>query len=238
MPEEINRIVADHVCDWCLAPGERERANLLAEGIDASHIFVVGSTAIDACLRNQPLAQARTILHDLQLRPHRYVLVTLHRAENTTPDVLQGLIQALNDLAQDWTFVFPIHPRTQKVLSQLRQAPTRLALHPNVRLLEPVGYLDMLQLVTHARAVMTDSGGLQEEAATLGTPLMVLRNETEWTYLVESGAAVVVGNSFDAVMDRAPFLLAAGRDAFRQPDMAYQRGAAQRIVETVQGLLK
>ncbi len=225
MPEEINRVVADHVCDWCFAPGERERENLRREGIPDERIAVVGSTAIDACLRNAPLAAGRTVLGDLGLSADQYVLLTLHRAENTVPEVLSGLMRAIHTLAQRWSFVFPLHPRTKEVLAGLR-----LDGHPNLRLTDPLGYLDMLQLMTHARAVMTDSGGVQEEAAALGVPLLVVRQETEWMYLVEAGAAALVGNTFEAVIEKATPLLAQGRAAFRRVDVGPQRGAAERIV--------
>ena len=237
MPEEINRIVADHVCDWLLAPGERERANLLREGIPLERIRVVGSTAIDACLRNSKLARGRSTVDDLGLPAGEYVLLTLHRAENTSPDVLAGIVRALNLLAERWHFVFPVHPRTRNVLTQLMGSDPPLQLHPHLHLIEPVGYLDMLQLIAQARAVMTDSGGVQEETATLGVPLLVLREETEWMYLVEAGAAVLVGNTFDAVVETATPLLVQGKAAFRQIDVQPQRGAAERIVSMLKELL-
>lgn len=237
MPEEINRLVADHVCDWCLAPGEREQANLLREGIPPERIHVVGSTAIDACLRNWELARERPIVDDLNLPQGAYVLLTVHRAENTIPEVLAGIMRAINLLAERWPFVFPVHPRTRNVLAQLGEGKLPLQLHPNLRLIEPVGYLDMLQLIAGARAVMTDSGGVQEEAATLGAPLLVVRQETEWMYLVEAGAAVLVGNTFDLVVETATPLLIQGQAAFRPVDVDPQRGAARRIVSTLTELL-
>jgi UDP-N-acetylglucosamine 2-epimerase len=237
MPEEINRVVADRVADWCFAPGERERANLLAEGVPAQRIRVVGSTAIDACLRNQMLARDRTTVQDLGLIPGGYVLLTLHRAENTRPEVLLGIVQAVNHLAQHWPFVFPVHPRTRGMLDLLAKEDPLLRFHPNVHLLEPVGYLDILALLTHARAVMTDSGGLQEEAGALGTPLLVVRNETEWTYLVEAGAAKLTGNAFDAIVATAGPALAQGPAAFQRVDVTAQQGAAERIVLALQQLL-
>jgi UDP-N-acetylglucosamine 2-epimerase len=236
MPEEINRLVADHICTWCFAPGERERANLLAEGVLSERIIVVGSTAIDACLRNRALAGRRTILGDLELSPDEYVLFTLHRAGNTTPQALRGILEAVNCLAERWPFVFPVHPRTRDALSDLQRAAP-LELHPNLRLIGPLGYLDVLQLLAQARAVMTDSGGLQEEAATLSTPVLVVRNETEWAYLVEAGASVLVGNTFDSIVATAKPLLTQGRTAFRLVDVTPQRGASERIVATLQALL-
>jgi UDP-N-acetylglucosamine 2-epimerase (non-hydrolysing) len=223
MPEELNRIVVDHVADWSLAPGVRERDNLLREGIDAKRIYVVGSMAIDACLRNREYATGRTLVHDLGLKPGEYVLLTIHRAENTSPDVLPGIVAAVNQLAERWPFVFPIHPRTRAALGDE---------HPfssDVRVIEPVGYLDMLHLVSHARAVMTDSGGLQEESAVLGVPLLIARQETEWLYLVEGGAGVLVGNTFASIISHATPLLEAGRAAFQRVDVTAQQGVAERI---------
>lgn len=237
MPEEINRIVADQVCDWCFAPGERERENLLREGIPPERIHVVGSTAIDACLRNSELARERPIVDDLNLPRGGYVLLTVHRAENTTPEILLGIMRAINLLAERYPFIFPVHPRTRSVLVQLMEGNPPLYLHPNLCLIEPVGYLDMLQLIAQARAVMTDSGGVQEEAATLGTPLLVVRQETEWMYLIEAGASALVGNTFDAIIEAATPLLAQGKAAFRRIDVEPQRGAAERIASTLAELL-
>jgi UDP-N-acetylglucosamine 2-epimerase (non-hydrolysing) len=247
MPEEVNRVVVDHISTWCFAPGEREARHLLQEGIPASRIYRVGSTAIDACLRNQALSEARTIVQDVRRdlglslgsadSSLSYVLLTLHRALNTVPKTLRGIMDAVNHLAARWPFVFPVHPRTRQVLASLQENTPPLRLHPNIHLLEPVGYLDMLQLVKHARAVMTDSGGLQEEAATLGIPLLVVRRETEWDYLVEAGAAVLLGNTFSSIVSQAESLLTQGRSAFQQVDMQPQQGAAERITSTLQELL-
>ncbi|MGC9396817.1 MAG: non-hydrolyzing UDP-N-acetylglucosamine 2-epimerase [Anaerolineae bacterium] len=230
MPEEINRVVADHVAAWCFAPGDRERAHLQAEGIAESRIRVVGSTAIDACLRNAPLAADRILVQQLGLEADAYVLLTLHRAENTVPETLRGILEAINALAETWPFVFPIHPRTRAVWEALMPP---LALHPQIHVIDPVGYLDILHLAQHARAVMTDSGGLQEEAATLGTPLLIARQETEWAYLVDAGAAVVVGNTREALLATVPVLLQQGRAAFKPVDVTPQRGAAGRIVDAL-----
>ncbi len=232
MPEEINRIIADHVAAWCFAPGEREAGHLRAEGIPADRIHVVGSTAIDACLRNAPLAAERTLAQELGLMPEGYVLLTLHRAENTAPETLRGILEAIHTLAETWDFVFPIHPRTRAVMEALTPPVKR---HPRLHIIEPVGYLDILHLVLHARAVMTDSGGLQEETATLGTPLLIARQETEWTYLVDAGAAVIVGNSHDSILSITPDLLERGRAGFEATDMSPQRGAAERIVRAILG---
>ncbi|MBN2003423.1 MAG: UDP-N-acetylglucosamine 2-epimerase (non-hydrolyzing) [Anaerolineae bacterium] len=233
MPEEINRILTDHMAELLCAPGERERSHLQAEGIPAGSIHVVGSTAIDACLRNRDLAASRTLIPQLGLDPGSYILLTLHRAENTTPDVLRSILGAINALAERWDVVFPIHPRTREVLASLQREAPAFGLHPKIHVIDPVGYLDMLHLVVRSHAVMTDSGGLQEETAVLGKPLLVLRQETEWTYLVDAGAAFLVGNAGDTILETALPLLRQGQCAFKTADVAAQCGAAQRIADVL-----
>lgn len=194
MPEEINRVLVDHCAAQLLAPNEASRKQLVHEGIANDDITVVGSTAIDAAREFAPKAGGRTIVADalmsLGLSPQTpFLACTVHRAENTTPAVLPGLLRGLGRLAERYPILWPVHPRTQRLLDELKlPVPSRIALLP------PVGYLDMLALLQKARALCTDSGGLQEESYALGTPVLVLRNETEWTYLVDGGCAKLVGN--------------------------------------------
>ena len=198
MPEELNRVVVDHLAALLLAPDEAANRNLLAEGLPASQTFVTGSSAIDAVRRNQRFAESSTILERMELAPGGYLALTMHRAENTTPDRLPGIIRALTEIASEHTIVFPVHPRTAAALEQ-----QGLALPPQIRACEPLGYLDTLKLVGSARALLTDSGGLQEEAAALGTPALILRNETEWSYLVDAGVHVLIGASYESIHDGA-----------------------------------
>jgi UDP-N-acetylglucosamine 2-epimerase len=194
MPEELNRTVVDHITDLLMPPDEIARRNLLAEGIPDSRIQVIGSTVIDAVERNRHFAAASTIIQQLELEPGEYLVLTLHRAENTAPEQLPQMVRALNEAAEQHPFIFPIHPRT---VAALREQQLELA--PQIRVCEPVGYLDMLKLLGSAKALLTDSGGLQEEAAALGTPVLIIRNETEWRYLVDAGANVLIGNSYDSI---------------------------------------
>ncbi len=194
MPEEINRVVVDHCAAQLLAPNESARQQLRREGIADADISVVGSTAIDAARAFAPKSTGRTIVTDgllaLGLAPgHPYLVCTVHRAENTTPDVLPGLLRGLGKLAERFPILWPVHPRTQRLLDELK-----LPVSSRILRMPPVGYLDMLALLSGARALCTDSGGLQEEAYALGTPVLVLRNETEWMYLVDGGCARLVGN--------------------------------------------
>ncbi|MCU0495546.1 MAG: UDP-N-acetylglucosamine 2-epimerase (non-hydrolyzing) [Chloroflexaceae bacterium] len=192
MPEELNRVIVDHLSALLLAADEIAERNLRAEGLPSAAIRTIGSSAIDAVLRNREFAERSKVLETLDLDAGRYLALTLHRAENTTPDVLPGMVRALNELANDHVIAFPLHPRTAAALAQ-----QGLSLSARIRTCEPLGYLDMLKLVANARALLTDSGGLQEEAAVLGTPGLIIRNETEWRYLVDAGVNVLVGNSYD-----------------------------------------
>jgi UDP-N-acetylglucosamine 2-epimerase (non-hydrolysing) len=195
MPEELNRIVVDHLSALLLAPDEAANRNLRAEGISTDQIRLTGSSAIDAVRRNQRFAESSTILNQLELEPGRYLALTLHRAENTAPEILPGVIQALAEIAKEQQIVFPVHPRTAAALRQ-----QGLTLSPKIRACDPLGYLDTLKLVNNAQILLTDSGGLQEEAAALGTPALILRNETEWSYLVDAGVHVLIGNNYESIV--------------------------------------
>ncbi len=229
MPEELNRVLVDHSADLLLAPDDAGRQHLAAEGINGNHVHVVGSTAIDACLRSVRFANRSTILPRLQLESRQYVLCTIHRAENTAPHVLPGLINAINMLAREHTIVVPLHPRTNAAMQA-----HRLTFAREVRVTEPLGYLDMLQLLRHAQAVLTDSGGLQEEAVALNVPLLILRTETEWSYLVSAGKAVLIGNRPETVLSGATDgLRNRALDQMRSRTCGSTSGAAQRIVQVI-----
>lgn len=203
MPEEINRILIDHCATHLLAPDALAAENLRREGRPEGAIAVVGSTSLDAARRYAGAARGRPIVAEVLSAlalsdPRELVLCTVHRAENTTPEVLPGLLAGLGRIAARRPICLPLHPRTRACIDRLG-----LAIPPRIHVLPPLGYLDMLALLCSARALCTDSGGLQEEAAVLGTPVLVLRPSTEWRYLVDAGCAVLVGNREPALGDRA-----------------------------------
>jgi UDP-GlcNAc3NAcA epimerase len=184
MPEEINRTVADHVSDLLFAPTAAAVKNLRSEGIGSRHIARVGDVMYDAALFYSHKAETQSrILDKLRLTPQGYVLATIHRAENTDDPLRLGAIfQALNGLAHELPVVLPLHPRTRAAL-----AKQGLRTNPGLRIIPPVGYLDMVMLEKHARLIVTDSGGVQKEAFFYRIPCVTLRAETEWTELVEAG---------------------------------------------------
>lgn len=226
MPEELNRVIVDHIAEILLAADEIAAANLRAEGLPEERIHVIGSTAIDAALQHRERAAKSTILQQLELTPGEYLVLTLHRAENTEPNTLPGIVRAFNELAETYRIVFPVHPRTAAALE--RQG---LQLSPRILAIRPLGYLDTLCLVQSAQALLTDSGGLQEEAAVLGTPILLVRNETEWRYLVEAGVAVLIGNTYESILTgTATWLSPPGLSRLRTARSPIVSGAAERAV--------
>lgn len=199
MPEEINRIATDHVSDLLFAPTRTAMKLLAREGLEHRAVLT-GDVGFDAVLFNQELARRKSkILERLGLPAGQYSVMTVHRSENTEAGKLTQLFAWLGDaVGAGKTILMPIHPRTAKLLPR---DPQRFNQFPGIRLIKPVGFLDMLQLVGQARMVLTDSGGLQKEAFFLGTPCITLREETEWTETVESGANLLTGLDRRRILD-------------------------------------
>ncbi len=185
MPEEINRVVTDHVATCLLTPTDTATANLLREGISADNVHQVGDVMYDAAMFYASKAeQTSTILDTLGLKQNGYVLATIHRQENTdAPARLNAIIEGLNDIAQDMPVLLPLHPRTR----QLVESSDSLNASQGLRIVQPVGYMDMVMLERGAAAIATDSGGVQKEAFFHDTPCVTLRDETEWVELVDLG---------------------------------------------------
>lgn len=186
MPEEINRIVADQLSQLLLVPTQQGMSNLEKEGVAQELIHWVGDVMYDAALYYGKKADEQSqILSKLGLSPKKYILATVHRAENTDDEQrLKAIFSAFNLLAQEMSVVLPLHPRTRKMLEQynlLQNIPSRL------HLIEPIGFLDMVMLEKNASLVVTDSGGVQKEAFFYEVPCITLRDETEWVELVELG---------------------------------------------------
>ncbi|MBA4541779.1 UDP-N-acetylglucosamine 2-epimerase (non-hydrolyzing) [Thermoactinomyces daqus] len=196
MPEEINRILTDHVSEWLFCPTQTAVNHLATEGIRRG-VHLVGDVMMDAVQYNSRLANEKSgILKELNIKTGEYILITLHRAENTDdPARLSQIISALNELPLP--AVLPLHPRTKGKMAQMGLAIT----NPNVKLIEPVGYLDMLQLEVNAKKILTDSGGVQKEAFFAKVPCITMRDETEWTETVELGANLLVGADQSKILD-------------------------------------
>ena len=186
MPEEVNRILTDRISRWLFTPTQAAVHHLQREGFSPEQIYHVGDVMYDVALHHGQRVQAGTgLMARLGLQPKAYVLATVHRAENTDyPQRLAAIVDALIAIARQLPVVWPLHPRTRAVLQQAGKLD---ALAAQVQLIEPVGYLDMVQLEKFAALIATDSGGVQKEAFFYQVPCVTLRDETEWVELVESG---------------------------------------------------
>ena len=226
MPEEINRVLADRISDLLFCPTDTAVKNLRAEGMQRG-IEQVGDVMYDASLFSREQARRKSrILERLKLEPRSFVLATVHRAENTDdPTRLSGICDGLARLAESWRVVLTLHPRTRRFL---REANLEARLG-KVEIVEPVPYLDMIRLEESARAICTDSGGVQKEAIFYRVPCVTLRNETEWVETVAAGWNTLVGAD-SAAMVRA---VAAAGSAPPQPAASFygDGNAAGRIVE-------
>jgi UDP-N-acetylglucosamine 2-epimerase (non-hydrolysing) len=225
MPEEINRVLTDHISDLLFAPTPGARQILLGEGIEDAKISVTGNTIVDAVRENLALAQERgDVLADLQVRPKEYLLVTLHRQENVDDGArFASILRGLEELstALGVTVLYPVHPRARKRMGET-------GLEPRLTLIEPVDYFGFLQLEGGARLILTDSGGVQEEACILGVPCVTLRDNTERPETV-----AVAGAAPENILKSAREML----DVTRRWENPFGDGrAAVRIVDAVVNL--
>jgi UDP-N-acetylglucosamine 2-epimerase (non-hydrolysing) len=199
MPEEINRVLADHASDYLFAPTPKSREILLSEGIDENKVFLVGNTVVDALCQNLEIAQSKSQIFDtLGVENYKYMLATAHRQENVDDKKkFSGLICGLQKVQREFKIplIYPIHPRAKKQLDKFKIDYT------GITFIEPLDYLAFLQLESKARLVLTDSGGVQEEACILGVPCVTLRDNTERPETVEVGSNILVGTDPDKILE-------------------------------------
>jgi UDP-N-acetylglucosamine 2-epimerase len=230
MPEEHNRVLTDHCADMLFCPTETAVKNLANEGI-VTGVEQVGDTMYDAVVQFSAVANQRsTILQDLGLAPRQYFLATVHRAYNADePDNLAGILAGLSSL--DYPVVFPVHPRTQKMIGCLEGSDRSDLARSGLMLVDPLGYLDMLVLEEHARAILTDSGGMQKEAYFLRVPCLTLRPETEWLETLRGGWNQLVGADADRIVEAARSI----KTPDSRPDGVFGQGdAAERICRSLE----
>ncbi len=232
MPEEVNRLVTDALSDYLFVTEKSGRENLLKEGVPESKIHFVGNVMIDSLTFFLEKAARSSILAELELEPQGYALVTLHRPSNVDdPDNLRKIVSAFAEIQKDIPIILPMHPRTRKNLERFGLQNLFSSL-PNVRLLEPIGYLDFMQLTRNSRFVMTDSGGIQEETTYLGIPCLTLRENTERPVTVEVGTNVIVGTDTELIIQLARQILNGKWKEGQQPEL-WDGQAAQRIVDVL-----
>lgn len=234
MPEEVNRVVTDRLADLLLTPSSDADRNLLAEGVDPSRIHLVGNVMIDSLLSSLARAEKLPTLSQHGLVPKGYAVCTLHRPSNVDdPKVFAGLLEALCFVAERVPLVFPVHPRTRKLMTEhhLLERPPK-----GLRLVEPMGYLEFLALTSKAALVVTDSGGLQEETTALGVPCLTVRENTERPVTVTEGTNLVVGTDPSRIREEATRALDGHGKAGRVPDK-WDGRAAERIAQVYEKFL-
>lgn len=210
MPEEINRVLTDHLSDYLFAPTPKARQILLGEGIGEEKISVTGNTIVDAVYQNLELAKSKIdVINDLHLKPEHYFLVTLHRQENVdNTRRFTSILEGLSRLAARFQLpvVYPIHPRSRQRMSQSALQPQ------NLTIIDPVDFLSFLQLESNAKLILTDSGGVQEEACILGVPCVTLRDNTERPETLEVGANILAGAVPDRIVECVEVMLTREKD--------------------------
>ncbi len=210
MPEEVNRVLSDHLSTFLFAPTENSKHNALKEGIDISKIHVTGNTIVDAVKQNLEIANKKCdACADLGIDGD-YFLVTAHRQENVdTKHKLEGILNGLNKLYHETGIesIYSLHPRTKKKINQFS-----IDVPKGIRMIEPVGFLEFLQLESKAKLILTDSGGLQEEGCILKVPCVTLRENTERPETVDVGANIIAGTDADSILKNAIEMLSRKRD--------------------------
>jgi UDP-N-acetylglucosamine 2-epimerase (non-hydrolysing) len=249
MPEEVNRLVTDRLSDLLLTPDELSSENLRKEGTEEERIVFVGNIMIDTLEANRVKAETLSIGNIISKNlaanyqpkakaptDEGYALMTLHRPSNVDDKkVLEPIVNFLmNEVASDYTLIWPIHPRTRKNLIDFGLY-NQVANHPNLILLEPLGYFEMLRLNMGAKVMLTDSGGLQEECTILGTPCLTLRWNTERpiTLSEHGGASVLVGNNVERIREEYRIAVSKTRQPIRPP--LWDGHTAQRCLEAIMG---
>lgn len=224
MPEEINRIVTDSLSDYFFTTSTHANQNLIGLGVQKSKIFFVGNVMIDTLLKNVSRFKKPSIWNDLKLSKNHYFVMTLHRPSNVDEEnTLKTLISQITDLGKDYPIIFPVHPRTKKLLLDLSLN------FDNLYYIDPLGYLEFNYLVQNAFAVLTDSGGITEETTVMNIPCITLRDSTERPETCEIGTNVLVGNDSDKISAAFKDLLSGNWKQGVTPEL-WDGGAAKRII--------
>lgn len=228
MPEEVNRIETDKISDFLFTTEKSGKENLLKEGICENKIFFVGNVMIDTLLKHKEKAEKSTILEKLDLKEKNYCIATLHRPSNVdTKESLEQTLSILKTIQKKMKVVFPIHPRTQKNIEKFGFKQELLSMS-NLKMVEPLGYLDFLKLLSHSKVVFTDSGGIQEETTVLGVPCITYRDNTERPVTVEQGTNMLVSTNHEKIVEAFDSLLALKEISVSLPPL-WDGKAAERI---------
>jgi UDP-N-acetylglucosamine 2-epimerase (non-hydrolysing) len=230
MPEEINRLVTDALADYLFVTEESAIKNLMKEGHPREQIHFVGNVMIDALQQFLPLARRSRILHDLEVLKNGtclpFGILTLHRPANVdSPESLGTLLDVVETLAEKLPIIFPVHPRTRQKLADLGEKK-----HSRLRMIDPLGYLEFLCLLSSARLVLTDSGGIQEETTALGVPCLTLRENTERPVTVTKGTNHIVGQDPNRILPAVELILSGQAKPGQMPEL-WDGHAAERTID-------
>lgn len=232
MPEEINRIATDSICDYWFVTEQSGLDNLLQNGSPEEKVFFVGNTMIDSLHYALPKAENSDILNEIGLKPKEYVLVTMHRPSNVDePKQLGELLEILAELSKDRMVVFPVHPRTRKNIAS-HGLNDIIEQNPNIKLIDPQGYISFLALMKNSDFVLTDSGGIQEETTALGVPCMTIRTTTERPITCEIGTNTLIEPTSEGIRNGLKVMLNSPRKTGQIPPL-WDGHAADRIAEVI-----
>ena len=212
MPEEINRILTDHCSDYLFAPTRQSKEILLKEGIEEEKIFVTGNTIVDAIYYHSNIEN--NLLDNIGLKDRKYIIATIHREENVDNiKRFKSILDGMNLVSQKLNIpiIYPIHPRSKKMIQEFG-----ISINHNIRLIEPLDYLNFVQLERHSILAMTDSGGVQEETCILGVPCVTLRDNTERPETIEVGANILAGIEQKRILDCAVYMIER-RNSWKNP---------------------
>jgi len=231
MPEEINRMITDILSTYCFTTSPEAEGNLNREGVGEERIFFVGNIMIDSLKHYIEKAEKSGILETLKLEKENYILVTMHRPSNVDePEQFRSLFGVFAELSESHTVVFPVHPRTKRIIDS--------ATHPfprpsNLKMIEPVGYLDFLKLMKYAELIVTDSGGIQEETTVLGVPCLTVRDNTERPITIEMGTNTLVGTDPGDLLKAARNVLTGDKRNHSIPPL-WDGKTAERIADIIE----
>lgn len=230
MPEEINRILTDAISDLLLTTSQDADVNLANEGIPAAKIRFVGNVMIDSLLGHLKLAEQSDVRERIGVEPYKYAVLTLHRPSNVDEEaVFTGILDALLAISERLPIIFPVHPRTRAKIEEFGFASA--IERSNIKLIEPLGYIDFLRLYSGARLVLTDSGGLQEETTVLGIPCLTLRHNTERPITIEMGTNRLVGTDPEQIKQASFEALTTQQTAEPRTPPLWDGHAASRICD-------
>lgn len=232
MPEEINRLLTDQISDFLFITEKSGEENLLKEGIAGEKIHFVGNVMIDSLVSHLEKAQESQILEQLRLAPGEFVALTLHRPSNVDSEqTFLEILLALETVQKHLPIVFPIHPRSRERLNHFG-LDEKIKRMPNLKIIEPLGYLDFLKLMSEAKFVLTDSGGIQEETTVLNIPCLTLRENTERPVTVTQGSNLVIGCMAERIIRESLKIIKGEAKNGKRPEL-WDGKAAQRIVDII-----